>query len=66
MLVRAARVANATLDGWLTDAAVEVVDGRIASVVAAGDLPSDIGTTHEVHDLGDVDRFLGFRRGHRG
>ena len=33
-LVRAARVANATLDGWLTDAAVEVVDGRIASVGA--------------------------------
>ena len=34
-LVRAARVANATLDGWLRDAVVEVVDGRIASVGSA-------------------------------
>ncbi len=34
-LVRAARVANATLDGWLSDAVVEIVDGRIASVGSA-------------------------------
>ena len=63
-LVRAARVANATLDGWLADAAVEVVDGRIASVGRAGDLPTDIAATHEVHDLGDVSLLPGFVETH--
>ena len=63
-LVRAARVANATLDGWLADAAVEVVDGRIVSVGGAGDLPSDIASTHEVIDLGDVSLLPGFVETH--
>ncbi len=63
-LVRAARVANATLDDWLTDVAVEIVDGRIASVGTSGDLPSDIETTHEVHDLGDVSLLPGFIETH--
>ena len=63
-LVRAARVANATLDGWLADAVVEMVDGRIASVGRAGDLPSDIAATHEVHDLGDVSLLPGFVETH--
>ena len=63
-LVRAARVANATTDGWLADAAIEVVDGRIASVGRAGELPTDIATTHEIHDLGDVSLLPGFVETH--
>ncbi len=63
-LVRAARVANATLDGWLTEAVVEVGDGRIASVGSASDLPSDIATTHQVVDLGDVSLLPGFVETH--
>ena len=63
-LVRAARVANATTDGWLADAAIEVVDGRIASVGRAGELPTDIAATHEVHDLGDVSLLPGFVETH--
>ena len=42
-LFLAARVADATLDGWLADAAVLVVDGRIEAVVARAALPSDAG-----------------------
>ena len=63
-LVRAARVANATIDGWLSDAVVEIVDGRIESVGSAADLPSDIGSTHEVHDLGDASLLPGFVETH--
>ena len=63
-LVRAARIANATLDGWLTDTVVEVVDGRIASVGRASDLPSDIDTTHEHVDLGDASLLPGFVETH--
>ena len=63
-LIRAARIANGTLDGWLTDAVVEVADGRIASVGADGALPSDITMTHVVHDLGDVSLLPGFVETH--
>jgi imidazolonepropionase-like amidohydrolase len=63
-LVRAARVANPALDGWLADAAVELVDGRIASIGSAADLPSDVGSTHQVHDLGDVSLLPGFVETH--
>jgi imidazolonepropionase-like amidohydrolase len=63
-LIRAARVANAALDGWVTDAAVEVVDGTIGSVTGGGALPSDIAATHEVHDLGDVSLLPGFVETH--
>jgi imidazolonepropionase-like amidohydrolase len=62
-LIRAGRIANGTLDGWLADGVVEVEDGRIASV-GAGALPSDIATTHEVHDLGDVSLLPGFVETH--
>ncbi len=63
-LVRAARIANATLDGWLSDAVVEIVDGRIASAGSPADLPSDITSTHQVHDLGDVSLLPGFIETH--
>lgn len=63
-LVRAARVANAALDGWLPDAAVRLADGRIESVGDGADLPSDIASTHEVHDLGDVSLLPGFVETH--
>jgi imidazolonepropionase-like amidohydrolase len=63
-LVRAARVASEALDGWLPDAAVETVDGRITSVGSAASLPSDIASTHEVHDLGDVSLLPGFVETH--
>jgi len=63
-LVRAARVASATLDGWLADAAVEIVDGRIESVGSAASLPSDIASTHDLCDLGDVSLLPGFVETH--
>ena len=63
-LFLAARVAEASLDGWLPDAAVLVRDGRIASVVPRATLPSDAAETHEVHDLGDVSLLPGFVETH--
>ena len=63
-LFLAARVAEATLDGWLADAAVLVVDGRIESVGPQAALPSDAGETSEVHDLGDVSLLPGFVETH--
>ncbi len=60
----AARVAAAALDGWLSDHAIVVVDGRILSVVARATLPSDAGATHEMHDLGDVSILPGFIETH--
>ena len=63
-LFLAARVADATLDGWLADAAVLVVDGRIEAVGPQAALPSDAGETSEVHDLGDVSLLPGFVETH--
>jgi imidazolonepropionase-like amidohydrolase len=63
-LVRAARVASEAIDGWLPDAAVDIVDGRIVSIGSATALPSDIASTHEVHDLGDVSLLPGFVETH--
>lgn len=60
----AARVARATLDGWLADAAVVVSDGRIEAVVGRRDLPTDVTDTHEVHDLGEVSLLPGFVETH--
>lgn len=59
-----ARVATSALDGWLSDHAVVVIDDRIGSVVARVALPSDAGTTHEAHDLGDVSILPGFVETH--
>jgi imidazolonepropionase-like amidohydrolase len=63
-LFRAARVANADLTGWLTDAAVRVDGGRIDAVIPARDLPTDATATHELHDLGDVSVLPGFVETH--
>ena len=56
---RAARVANATLDGWLPDHAVGVADGKIVDVLPAADAPEG-----EVVDLGDVSLLPGLVEGH--
>ena len=53
-LFLAAHVARPALDGWLATAAVRVVDGRIDAVSGASDLPTDIGTTHEITDFGNA------------
>ncbi len=63
-LFLAARVAEATLDGWLADGAVLVVDGRIEAVGPQAALPTDAGETSEVHDLGDVSLLPGFVETH--
>src|SRR3954447_1161159 len=59
-LVRAARVADAEVAGWLEDAVVRVEGGLVDAVLAARDLPSDAATTHDLHDLGDVSLLPGF------
>ena len=60
----AARVATAAIDGWLGDRAIIVVDGHIESVVARDTLPTDVASTHDVHDLGDVFVLPGFVETH--
>ena len=56
---RAARVANASLDGWLPDHAVGVADGKIVDVLPAADAPEG-----EIVDLGDVSLLPGLVEGH--
>ena len=51
---KARRVANPTVSGWLPDHAVLTEGERIRAVVPQRELPPDVGTTHRVHDLGDV------------
>lgn len=58
------RVANEGLTGWIDDAAVLVADGRIEAVVARAALPSDITTTHDLTDLGEVSLLPGFVETH--
>ena len=60
----ASRVANEAVDGWLTDHAVIVEGDRIASVIPRGSLPSDIASTTEVFDLGDVSLLPGLVDAH--
>ena len=56
---RAARVANATMDGWLPDHAVGVTGGTIIDVVPAADAPFE-----ETVELGDVSLMPGLVEGH--
>ena len=56
---RAARVANASVDGWLPDHAVGVANGKIVDVLPAADAPQA-----EVVDLGDVSLLPGLVEGH--
>ncbi len=56
---RAARVANARLDGWLPDHAVAVEDGRIRAVVPAAQAPAERSS-----DLGDVSLLPGLIEAH--
>jgi imidazolonepropionase-like amidohydrolase len=51
---KARRVANPTLSGWLPDHAVLTEGERIRAVAPQREVPSDVGQTHRVHDLGDV------------
>ena len=63
-LYLAARIATSAVDGWLRDRAVIVVEGRIESIVARAALPTDVASTHEVHDLLDVSLLPGFVESH--
>ena len=56
---RAARVANADLDGWLPDHAVGVAGGVIIDILPAADAPLD-----ETVDLGNVSLLPGLVEGH--
>ncbi len=56
---RAARVANAAMDGWLPDHAVGVVNGKIIDVV-----PSDAAPADTTLNLGDVSLLPGVVEGH--
>ena len=56
---RAARVANAGLDGWLPDHAVAVEGGRIRDVIPAEQAPAERTT-----DLGDVSLLPGLIEAH--
>ncbi len=60
----AARVANAAVDGWLSDHAVLVSDGLIESVTPRASLPAGIADTHAVHDLGNVSLLPGLVDAH--
>ena len=51
---KARRVANPTVSGWLPDHAVLTEGGRIRAVVPQRELSPDVGSTHRIHDLGDV------------
>ena len=51
---KARRIANPTVSGWLVDHAVLTEGERIRAVVPQRELSRDVGTTHQVHDLGDV------------
>lgn len=61
---KAARVANANMNGWLPDHAVVVENGRISDVVPKGGLAAGISDTHAVHDLGDVSLLPGLIEAH--
>lgn len=60
----ASRVANEAVDGWLEDHAVVVAGEKIDSVVPKSQLPSDIASTAEVTDLGDVSLLPGLLDAH--
>ncbi|MBA3234817.1 MAG: amidohydrolase family protein [Chloroflexi bacterium] len=58
------RVARPELDGWRHDAAILVGGGRIETVMDRRALPSDLASTHAVHDLGVVSVLPGFVETH--
>ena len=62
--VTAVRVAKADMTGWLHNSAVRIVDGTIADIVPISSLPSDVGETSEVLDLGDVSLMPGLVDAH--
>ncbi len=63
-VLTAARVANEEVDGWLEDHAVVIEGDKIDSVVPRSQLPSDIASTSDVHDLGDVSLLPGLVDAH--
>ena len=60
----AERVANEDSSAWLLDHSVITEDGSITGVTPTSQLPSDIGTTHTVHDLGAVSLLPGLIDAH--
>lgn len=56
---RAARVASASMDGWLPDHAVVVANGKIIDIVPSADAPAEATV-----DLGDVSLMPGLVEGH--
>lgn len=60
----ARRVANEDSTGWLLDHSVVVEDGLISGVISTSELPSEIGTTNSLYDLGDVSLLPGLIDAH--
>ncbi len=62
--VTADRVSNPQMDGWLTESAVRIADGKIADIILAANLPSDVDETSQVLRLGDVSLMPGLVDAH--
>ncbi len=60
----AVRVANEESGAWLPDHSVITENRLITGVTPTSELPSDTGTTHAVHDLGDVSLLPGLIDAH--
>ena len=52
------------MDGWVADAGVLVAGDRIEAIAPRRELPTDVATTHEVHNLGATSLLPGFVETH--
>ncbi len=60
----AKRVANPGMTAWMPDHAVRIIDDKIADVLPADSLPSDVADTSRVIDMGDVSLMPGLVDAH--
>ncbi|MCY4475997.1 MAG: amidohydrolase family protein [Chloroflexi bacterium] len=58
------RVSSTDMTSWLSDSAVKIVNGKIADVLPASSLPSDVDETSEVLRLGNVSLMPGLVDAH--